>query len=91
MEDIYIPFKIQQKTIMTRLGIGHSNLNGTLHIIGKHPTIPTNMFVDCSKYIVERKDMMGGMKRSGLNGAGIKSILCGGSRRGRGHWVSLLM
>lgn len=33
----------REETVMTRLRIGHSNLNGTLHIIGKH----VNGLCDC--------------------------------------------
>lgn len=84
----------REEVVMTRLRIGHSNLNETLHIIGKHPTglcefcqapeTVEHVLVKCRKYSVERKEMMEGMERAGLTGAGLKDILeCAGSGQGR--------
>lgn len=78
---------------MTRLRIGH--------IIGKHPTglsehcqVPEtvdHVLVNCRKYTSERKDMMEGMRRSGLTGVGLKGILeFGESGQGRKCLVTCL-
>ena len=34
----WVGWKRKEQVIMTRMRIGHTNLNGTLKIIGKHPT-----------------------------------------------------
>ncbi len=69
---------------MTRLRIGHSNLNSTLHIIGKHPTgfceycqsLETieHVLLSCKRYEEQRRIMMEEL-RDWLAGAGIKDIL----------------
>lgn len=42
------------------------------------------MLVDHRECVVERKDMMGGVKGPGLNGAGVKNMPeCGGGGSGR--------
>lgn len=59
----------------------NSNLKGTLHFIANHPTgfcdeyqVKTvqHVLVGCRKYVLERRNMMKGMCKSGLKGAHVK-------------------
>ncbi len=58
----------KEEVIFNRILLGHSNLNSTLKILGKHPnglceycndeeTIP-HVFIDCRKYEQERGKMI---------------------------------
>lgn len=87
---------------MTRLRIGHSNLNGTLNMIGRHQNglcdhcqeaeTVQHVLVYCRKYIVQRKDMLEGMEKAGLKSVDIKGILeCGESGQGREYLISFLL
>ena len=79
----------KEETAITRLRIGHTNLDSTLYIIGKHPTglcercqeqeTLEHVLISCMKYIPESRDMMEGMRRAGLTGDRLKNTLeCGG-------------
>ncbi len=75
----------RKETIMTRLRIGHNKLNSTLHIMGKHPTgfcdqcqIPEtveHVLINCSKYELQRMDMIKDMEKIELTGRGVKNIM----------------
>ena len=78
-EDIYITFKYilgrrddrgrnrREEAIFPRLRIGHTGINKTLHIIGKHPTgrcihcdqheSVQHVLLDCRGYEMERKKL----------------------------------
>ena len=88
-----MPYKIEWAQL-TRLRIGHANLNSTLHIIGKHPTglcercqeleTVEHVLISCKRYTPERRAMVEGMRRAGLTGDRLKDLLeCGGSGQGR--------
>ncbi len=82
-------FKRNNKTegIITRLRMGYTGLNKTLHLIGKHPTgfcdhcqeeeSVEHILCHCQKYIAEREILKKGiMKQSSLE-ISIKDILNG--------------
>uniref|UniRef100_A0A3B3Q2D7 Reverse transcriptase domain-containing protein n=1 Tax=Paramormyrops kingsleyae TaxID=1676925 RepID=A0A3B3Q2D7_9TELE len=78
----------REETVRTRLRIGHSNLNSSLHIIGKHPTgfcevcktpeTIEHVLINCRSYDAQRRKMMGELRKGGLGGAGIKDVLKSG-------------
>ena len=92
----------KEETVITRLRIGHTNLNSTLYIIGKHLTglcercqeLETieHVLISCRRYIPERRAMIEGMRKSGLTGDRLKDLLeCGGSGQGRRCLISFLI
>lgn len=91
----------REETIVTRLRIGHNKLNSTLHIMGKHPTgfcdqcqIPEtveHVLINCSKYGLQRVDMIKDMGKIGLTGRGVKSIMdCSRSEQGVKYLIRFL-
>lgn len=70
---------------MTRLRVGHCNLNKTLHIIGKHPTglcdfcqLPESVkhvLCICKKYEADRQVMLTEMEKLGLTGSNLDKVL----------------
>lgn len=68
---------------LTRLGLGHSGVNQCLHIIGKHPTglcergnpeTIKHVFLQCNKYINDRKQFYNRMLDLGIVCFSIKSF-----------------
>jgi len=89
----------KEEIVMTRLRIGHSNLNGTLHIIGKHPTgfcgcgqvteTIEHVFLRCRQYEEQRKSMMEELGIVGTIGIGMKEILENGENEQRRRSIFL--
>lgn len=86
----------KEEIVMTRLRIGHSNLNSTFHIIGKHPTgfcgcgqvaeTIEHVFLSCRQYEEQRKNMMEELGIVGTIGTGMKEILeSGENEQSRGN------
>lgn len=86
----------KEEIVMTRLRIGHSNLNSTLHIIGKHPTgfcgcgqvaeTIEHVFLSCRQYEEQRKNMMEELGIVGTIGTGMTEILeSGENEQSRGN------
>ena len=81
----YSGFNRQDQVIVSRLRIGHSRLNGTLFILGKHPTGQCNVcevmetvehvLLSCRKYSRERGVMFAGLRKLGLGEIKITDVL----------------
>lgn len=77
--------KRKQQVIMSRMRIGHSCLNGTLKLMGKHLTglceqcseeeTIEHVLLFCSKYTEERKIMLNKLEELGNVGKKLKHIL----------------
>jgi len=81
-------WQLKPKVILTRLRMGHTKLNSTLHIIGKHGTglckicqvKETVVLLFCSRYELERKDLISELKEMGCKEFTINNILNSGLR-----------
>lgn len=79
----------REEIVMTRLRIGHSNLNSTLHIIRKHPTgfcgycqvaeTTEHVLMSCKQYDEQRKEMIEELGKE----TGMKEILESGANEQR--------
>ena len=77
--------KRKEQVIMSRLRIGHSNLNGTLFITGNHPTgmceqcqeaeTVEHILITCRKFIKERQEMVTQLKKIRRVDNTVKSLL----------------
>lgn len=69
-----VGFKCGEENIITRLRIGHSGLNHTLHKIGKHPTgncthcnqpeTVEHVLLHCKKYDTQRKNLSQSLRKA---------------------------
>ena len=82
-----------EQVVITRLRIGHCKLNGTLRMLGKHPTgqcdecqeeeTVSHIFMSCRKCIKERQELKYSLQEIGIGQYNVKSILgCGKSEQG---------
>jgi len=80
--------------MITRLRIGHSKLNGTLCILGKHPTglcdecqeeeTVSHIFMSCRKFTQERQELKHNLQEIVIGQYNVKNILeYGKSERGK--------
>lgn len=75
----------KEQVILSRLRMGHSNLNSTLHTMGKHPTGLCNycqeketvehILISCGKYNQERQEMMAQLQSTEQIEGNVKNIL----------------
>ena len=75
----------REEAIFTRLSVGHSQLNKTLHVIGKHPTgkceycqeteTVEHVLIQYGHYWRERERMRSSMREKGIQEISLKSIL----------------
>ncbi|XP_055499259.1 uncharacterized protein LOC129701820 isoform X1 [Leucoraja erinacea] len=83
----------REQVVLTRLRIGHTHLNSTLKILGKHPTglreechqpeTVEHALIACRRYETERGLMIIEMRKIGLTDISVKNILeCGGKGKG---------
>lgn len=85
--------------IITRLRMGHSGLNKTLHLIGKHPTglcdhcqeeeSVEHILCHCPKYITEREILKEEAKEQGQVGINIADMLNGHNNRSVLHFLRI--
>ena len=69
-----VGFKRREENIITRLRIGHTGLNHTLHKIGKHPTgncthcnqpeTVEHVLLHCKKYDTQRKNLSQSLRKA---------------------------
>ncbi len=77
----------KREGIITRLRMGRTGLNKTLHLIGKHPTVlcdhcqeeesVEHILCHCQKYIAEREILKKGIRKQSSLESSIKDILNG--------------
>ena len=83
----------KEQVTLSGLRIWHCQLNGTLHIIGKHPTGNCDMcqvkesvehvFMSCPKYELNRRTMMTALQRMAPVGNRVEDVLrCGDTVEG---------
>ena len=90
-----------EQVIISRLRIGHSRLNNTLSIIGKHPTgrcscgereTVEHVMVECHGYDREREELYIGLQKARVGEKNLQSIIeCGKSREGRALIIRYLV
>lgn len=87
----------REQVVLARLRIGHTHLNSTLKMLGKHltgmceechqPETVQHALVACRRYATERRVLINEMKKIGMTGISEKNILEYG---GEGKGVNLL-
>ena len=81
----------REEIVLTRLRLGHSALNKTLKLIGKHQTglcegcqeeeeSVEHVVLRCRRYEVQREEMMNKMKDLGIQEFTLKGLLSMGER-----------
>ncbi|KAG5847791.1 hypothetical protein ANANG_G00129960, partial [Anguilla anguilla] len=83
----------REQVIVSRIRIGHSNLNSTLFIIGKHPTgyceqcqeseTVEHVLIECRKYEQERRVMVTGLQKLGVEARLTDLLECGDMVEGK--------
>lgn len=81
----------KEQSIISRLRMGHTGLNSTLHLIGKHPTglcgcrvereTVEHVLCNCIKYEECRRKLRENLKNIGGGGMNVKNLLDGGERK----------
>lgn len=71
--------------IISRLRLGHSGLNSTMHVIGKHPTglcdwcgireTVEHVLIKCNRYSEERAKLIEEFKKKGVQQLTLKKLL----------------
>ncbi len=75
----------KEACVISRLRLGHTGLNSTLHIIGKHPTglcdwcgvkeTVEHVIIQCKGYMVERSKLIVELQKNGEQQVTLKEIL----------------
>uniref|UniRef100_A0A673MAK6 Uncharacterized LOC107721237 n=1 Tax=Sinocyclocheilus rhinocerous TaxID=307959 RepID=A0A673MAK6_9TELE len=75
----------KEEVVYNRILLGHSNLNSTLKILGKHPNglceqckveeTVTHVILECKKYEEERSNMIVEIKKNGIQVVHFKSLI----------------